>query len=238
MKKLLFIGMIIPVFSLAQNPTVVQVTRFFPKNDKILEFEKAIKNHAQKYHTGDYKWRTYTVETGPEAGSYQMIEGPATWEQLDKRGTLGNEHTNDLYKNVMPNVEKSTQILINYREDLSSVPLKDFSDKIAVTRVFPKVGKMMQSEENIKAIKKMWDQSKQNVAVYEASSSGPNQFIIVYRYKEGLKERDPSFMKPMRERFDAANGAGAFEKWQALISETTDNVWYEMLYYNADLSSK
>jgi len=238
MKKLLFIGVVIPVFCIAQNSTVVQVTRFLPKNDRIIEFEKALKNHAQKFHTGDYKWRTYTVETGPEAGWYQLIEGPLTWEQVDKRGTISTEHNTDLYKNVMPNVDKTEQMFINYREDLSSVPLKDFSDKIAVTRVFPKVGRSMQVENDIKTIKKMWDDSKQNVAVYEASSSGPTQFIVVYRYKEGLKERDPGFMKPMKERFEAANGAGSFEKWQSSISENTGNVWYEMLYYNADLSSK
>ena len=238
MKKLFFIGMIIPVLSLAQNPTVVQVSRFFPKMDKVLELEKALKNHGAKFHTGDYKWRAYVIESGPEAGGYQMVEGPTTWAQIDKRGDISPEHNNDLFKNVLPNCEKSTEMFISYREDLSSVPLTDFSDKISVTRVFPKVGKMMQVENAIKAIKKMWDDSKQNVAVYEASSSGPNQFIIVYRYKEGLKERDPGYMKPMRERFEAANGAGSFEKWQDAVSECTSSTWYELLSYNADLSSK
>lgn len=238
MKRCLLIGMIIPLFTVAQNPTVVQVSRFFPRNDKIIEFEKALKNHTQKFHTGDYKWRTYTIESGPDAGGYQMVEGPSTWEQVDKRGTISAEHNNDLYKNVMPNVEKTTQFFITYREDLSSVPLKEYSDKISVTRVFPKVGKSMQVENDIKTIKKMWDDSKQNVVVYEASSSGPSQYIIVYRYKEGLKERDPGFMQPMRERFDAANGVGSFEKWQASISENTSNAWFELLYYNAELSSK
>src|SRR5688572_13304553 len=238
MKKLLFIGLFIPLFSLAQNPTVISITRFFPKNDKIAEFEKAAKNHAQKYHTGDFKWRTYSVESGPDAGGYMMIEGPGTWEQVDKRGNLGAEHTSDLYKNVLPTVEKTFQYFITFREDLSSVSLTDYSDKIAVTRVFPKPGKMLQTENNIKAMKKVWDESKQNVAVYEASSSGPNQFFIVTRYKEGLKERDPGFRKPIMERYDAAHGAGSYEKWQASVSETTDNVWHEMLFYNAELSSK
>jgi len=238
MKKLFLIGVLIPVFCIAQNPTVVQVTRFLPKNDKIVQFETALKNHAQKFHTGEYKWRTYTVETGPDAGWYQLVEGPSTWEQVDKRGTISTEHNTDLYKNVMPNVESTTQMFITYREDLSSVPLKEFSDKISVTRVFPKIGRFMQVENDIRAVKKMWDDSKQNVAVYEASSSGPPQFIIVYRYKDGLKERDPGVMKPMRERFEAANGAGSYEKWQATVGEDTQNVWYELLYYNAELSSK
>ena len=167
MKKLLFIGMIIPVLSIAQKPTVVQVSRFFPKMDKVLELEKGLKNHAAKFHTGDYKWRAYVVESGPEAGSYQLIEGPTTWAQIDKRGDISTEHNNDLYKNVLPNVEKATEMFITYREDLSSVQLTDFSDKISVTRVFPKIGKSMMVENDIKTIKKMWDDSKQNVAVYE-----------------------------------------------------------------------
>lgn len=238
MKKLLFLGLFIPLFSLAQNPTVITITRFFPKNDKIAEFEKAAKNHAQKYHTGEFKWRTYNVESGPDAGSYMMIEGPGTWDQIDKRGNLGAEHTNDLYKNVMPTVDKTTQYFITFREDLSSVSLTDYSDKIAVTHVFPKPGKGLQAENNIRSMKKVWEQSKQNVAVYESSSSGEQQFFIVTRYKEGLKERDPGFRKPIMERFETANGAGSFEKWMASVSETSDKVWGEMLFYNAELSSK
>jgi hypothetical protein len=236
MKKLLFIGLVIPVFSLAQNPTVVQVSRFFPKMDKVLELEKGLKNHALKYHTGDYKWRTYSIESGPDAGGYQMIEGPTTWAAVDKRANISAEHTNDLYKNVLPYVEKSTEMFITYREDLSSIPLKEFSDKIMVIRVFPKTGKSMQVENDIKTIKKMWDASGQNVAVYQTMASGPNQFIIVYRFKEGFKDLDA--MKPMKESFEAASGAGSFEKWQASIYENTEDDWSEFLSYNADLSSK
>ena len=238
MKKFLFIGLFIPLFSIAQNPSVISITRFFPKNDRIAEFEKASKNHAQKYHTGEFKWRTYSIESGPDAGGYMMIEGPSTWDQVDKRGNLGADHTLDLYKNVMPNVEKTAQYFITYREELSSVALTDYSDKISVTHVFPKPGKMLQTENDIKAMKKVWDESKQSVAVYESSSSGPNQYYIVYRYKDGLKERDPGYRKPVKERYETANGEGSYEKWLASISETTENVWGEMLFLNPELSSK
>ena len=238
MKKLFLIGILIPIIAAAQSQTVVSITRFFPKNDKILEFEKAAKNHATKYHTGDFKWRTYSIESGPDAGAYMMIEGPGTWDQVDKRGNLGTEHTSDLYKNVLPTVEKTTQYFINYREELSSVAITDYVDKIAVTHVFPKPGKSLLVESDIKLMKKVWDESKQSVAVYEASSSGPAQYFIVYRYKEGLKERDPGFRKPAKERFETAHGAGSYEKWMASIAETSDQIWGEMLFLNAELSSK
>jgi len=238
MKKLLFIGMIIPVFSIAQNSAIVSITRFFPKSDKFAEFEKAAKNHAQKYHTGDYKWRVYTVETGPDAGSYMMVEGAPSWEHIDKRGTLGTDHNNDLYKNLLPTVDKTTQMFITFREDLSSVQQGDYSEKAAITHVFPKVGKSLMTENDIKSSKKVWEESKQNVAVYEASSSGPAQYLLVYRYKDGLKERDPGFRKPVKERYDAVYGAGAYDKFMASIAEATESAWGEMIYYNADLSSK
>ncbi len=38
----------------------------FPKADKVLDFEKALAAHAQKYHTGDWKWRVYEIQSGPD----------------------------------------------------------------------------------------------------------------------------------------------------------------------------
>lgn len=238
MKNLFFIALLFPLFAAAQKPTVISVTRFFPKNDKIAEFEKVLKNHATKYHTGTWSWRVYTIESGPDAGGYHIVEGPATWDQVDKRNNLGAEHMNDLYKNLLPTVEKTTQSFVTYREDLSSVQLTDYTDKIAITHVFPKPGRFFDTENNIMLAKKVWDASKQDIAVYESSSSGPGQFIIVTRYKDGLKERELNYRKPMKERFNETNGEGSFDKWQASIAETTDSQWSEMLFLDANLSAK
>lgn len=40
-----------------QNKNDINLTSAFPKADKMLEFEIALAAHAQKYHTGDWKWR-------------------------------------------------------------------------------------------------------------------------------------------------------------------------------------
>lgn len=238
MKKFIYLLFFLPLIIKAQTPDVVSLTRFFPKNDKIGEFEKALKNHANKFHTGSYKWRVYTIESGPDAGGYQAVEAANTWEQIDKRGDLGGEHQADLYKNLLPLVEKTASSYVSYREELSSVPLNDFTDKIAVTHVFPKPGKGLKVEESIMPLKKMWDEGKQNVAIYEASSSGPVQYIVVTRYKDGLKERSKGFRKPTMERFDSVNGAGAYAKWLDGVAENLESQWGELLFYNAELSSK
>ena len=238
MKKFCFFLLLIPLFTVAQTPSVVVVNRFFPKMDKVAEFESALKAHAAKYHTGTWKWRVYSIQSGQDFGGYHIVEGPVTWDQVDKRGDLGDEHMNDLYKNLLPLLEKGTQNFSVYREDLSSIALTDFTDKIAITHVYPRVGKYSQIEDNIKLLRKMWQDSKQNIAVYESSHSGPPQFTIVTRYKEGLKERERGFMKPAKERYEASHGANTYDKVLASIGDGTESQWSEMLFFVADLSSK
>ena len=239
MKKLLLLGLFMPFLALCQKPTVVSYSRFFPKNDKVLEFEKALKSHAAKFHTGDWKWRVYTIESGPDAGGYMVVEGPATWGQLDKRGNLGADHMNDLYKNLLGlTTDKNSAGYLMFREELSSVQLTDYSDKIAISHVFPKPGKGPAIEETLKLLKKVWEAGNQNVAVYESSSSGPYQLSIVTSYKQGLKERDPDFRKPMKERYEAIHGEGSFDKYLSSVSDNLEHQWSELLFLDADLSSK
>jgi hypothetical protein len=239
MKKLLVLGILIPLLSIGQTGTVVSALRVFPKQDKIVEFEKALKNHAQKYHTGIWKWRVFTIESGPDAGGYHIVEGPSTWDEIDKRGNLGAEHMNDWQKNVSSHTtERGSSDYAVFREDLSTVQLTDYSDKIAITHVIVKPGRFPSVEENLKMARKAWEAGNQTIAVYESSASGPAQFALVFRYKQGLKERERDFRKPMKERLVAAYGEEAYKKYMENITSDTDRSWGELLFYNAELSSK
>ncbi len=104
--------------------------------------------------------------------------------------------------------------------------------------MFPKPGKVPAIERDLKLLKKVWDESKQNVAVYEMSASGAPQFLVVTRYTQGLKEREPDFRKPMKERYNAVNGAGAFDKFMSSITENVEHQWAELMFFNPELSSK
>lgn len=239
MRKLLLIGLLIPLLGIGQAKTVVAVNRIFPQPDKVPEFERALANHAQKYHTGLWKWRVFTIESGPDAGGYHIVEGPTTWDEVDKRGNLGAEHMTDWWKNVMVHaVDRGTSSFSVFREDLSTIQLTDYTDKIAILHVFPKQGHFSQVESIISGVKKVWEADKQTIAVYESSSSGPAQFAIVTRYKQGLKERERNFRAPMKERYNKVHGAGAFDKYIGDIATHTDNSWSELLFYRADLGSK
>ena len=239
-KTILYMAiLLIPMMGIGQDKNVMSVERIFAKPDKVAEFEKALAAHAQKYHTGDWKWRVSQIESGPDAGGYAIAEGPNTWTTLDTRGNLGAEHTADYQKNIAPlttNAGSSTYMVL--RGDLSTVQPTDFTDKISITHIYPKAGTVGKFEARTKKVKKTWEASGETVAVYQVHFSGAPQFLIVYRHKQGWKEKETNFRKPFPERHNAANGEGAYDEYLESVQKYTDKTWGEMLVLRADLSSK
>lgn len=239
MKKFLFLCMLTPLMAGAQNKNVVSANRVFPKVDKVLEFEKALATHAQKYHTGDWKWRVFAIESGPDAGGYHITEGPNSWDQIDGRGNLGQEHNNDWNKSVAIYLtDRGSMNYSVYQDSLSSVALTDYSPKINITHFYPKIGWNNKLRNLIENYQKVWKAGGESVAVYQSSSSGPMQYALVTRYKEGLKERNPNFRKPFKDRYESIHGGDSWNEVLEILQKYVDNAWSEMLSLRADLSSK
>jgi hypothetical protein len=231
--------MFLPIAGMSQTKNVISTQRVFPKMDKVLEFEKALASHAQKYHTGNAFWRVFAIQSGPDMGGYHITEGPTSWEAEDTRGNLGNEHNLDWNKNVAIYLtDRQSGGYSVYIDSLSTVALGDFSDKINITHVYPKIGQADNVENIIRKLRKTWQASGVSVAVYAASSSGETQYSLVTRYKQGLKERAPGFRKPFVERYEGANGAGAYAQYLKDGAEFIDKAWAELLFLRPDLGSK
>ncbi len=206
--------MAIPFTGFSQTKNLLSYHRVFPKMDKLLEFEKAIASHAQKYHTGDATWRVFAIQSGPDAGGFHITEGPTSWTGEDARGDLGAEHKLDWNKNVA--IYLTDKQLVGYSvyiDSLSTVALGDFSDKINITHVYPKIAQGDNVVNIIKKLKKYWVANGVTVAVYSASSSGPAQYTLVTRYKQGLKEREPGFHKPFKQAYEEVNGEGSYAQY-------------------------
>jgi hypothetical protein len=239
MKMLACLLMLIPFAGISQTKNVISTQRVFPKMDKIMEFEKALATHAQKYHTGDAHWRVFTIQSGPDMGGYHITEGPTSWEGEDARGDLGAEHMTDWNKNVAVHLtDKVSGGYSVYVDSLSTVAMGDFSDKIQITHIYPKIGWGGKIVRMIKKMKAAWTAEGSTIAVYAANGSGPAQYVLVTRYKQGLKEKASGFRKPFRETFDAVNGAGAFEEYMEDLRTYVNDVWSELLFLRKDLSSK
>ena len=239
MKKLLVLLFALPLFALAQNSNVISIDRYFPIAGKVQQFEKALATHAQKYHKGDLRWLVLTIETGPDAGGYQIVEGPKTWDSADKRGDLGKAHTDDWNSSVQPLLSDRVSFsYMTFRPDLSSVALTDYAEKIAINHVFYKPGYYDEMQEMLIKMKKVWEQSKQSIAVYESSSSGEPQFAVVTRYKEGLKERETGFREAFPVRYKKAHGQEGWDKYVAGVKEMVSHQWSELLFVKRDLGSQ
>jgi len=239
MKKLLFLCLILPLLGMGQTKNLVNSNRYFPKADKVLEFEKALAAHAQKYHTGDWKWRVYEIQSGPDAGGYHVAEGPTNWETSDTRGNLGMAHNNDWNKTVAVYLtDKGSSVYSEFVDSLSNVQLTDYSDKIIINHMYPKPGMINGAVDLVKRLRNVWKSGNESVAVYVAASSGAPQIITVTRLKAGLKELADGYRKPLPERYNAANGAGSWDNYLADYSKYVESRWSELLFYRADLSSK
>jgi len=238
-KNLSLFALLFPLMATSQIKNVISTQRVFPKIDKVLEFEKALSAHAQKYHTGDLKWRVFEIQSGPDFGGFHLVEGPSSWEAFDTRGNLGSEHTNDWNKTIAIHLtDRQSAGYSVYVDSLSTVAMGDFSDKINITHVFPKIGCGPKIVGIIKDLKKAWTADGSTVAVYSASSSGPAQYAIVTRYKQGLKEKADGFRKPFKATYESVNGAGSYDKYLENIREYTNEAWSELLFLRADLGSK
>ncbi len=237
-KTFLLFCMLIPMLGISQNKTLLTSNRVSAKVDKVGEFEKALANHAKKYHTGDVAWRVWSIQSGPDAGGYMITEGPSTWATVDNRGDISAEHMTDWQKNVLPLTDGRGQSgYYDFVADLSTVQLTDYADKIVINHMTAKPGKMNHCKALLEQMKKAWVADKESVAVYSVANSGEPGYITVTRLKNGLKELASDYRKPMAERFNAANGAGAMDTWLKDYADAVQMRWSELLIYKPALSS-
>ncbi len=239
MKTIFFLLMLVPFLGISQTKNVISTSRVFPKVDKQLEFEKALGNHAQKYHTGDVRWRVFQIQSGPDAGGYHVVEGPKTWESEDVRGDINVEHNNDWHKSVTIYLtDRSSHGYSVYIDSLSTVAVGDYSDKVQITHIYPKLGRGNNVLTILKKLKAVWAAEGSTMAVYEVNGSGAPQFAVARRYKQGLKEKTDGFRKPFKATYEKIHGVGSFDLYLEDMREYYDEVWSELLFYRADLSSK
>ena len=76
------------------------------------------------------------------------------------------------------------------------------------------------------------------MAVYESTLSGEPRFIIVSRYKNGLKDRDVQKADPYDVRFTKVNGADGWSTWLKNYKEGLNSTSSEILYLKPLLGSQ
>ncbi|MDA1269536.1 MAG: hypothetical protein O2829_10710 [Bacteroidetes bacterium] len=226
------------VIAFAQN-NVSFSSKIFSKIDKIPEFESALKAHIEKYHSKDWRWNVWQVQSGPDYGGYMISEYPVSWDQVDKRGDLGSAHMTDWNKNVLVHVrEVGLASYGEFKAELSTVALTDYADKIMIEYQISNPGKVSANRAMLEKLKKVWVEGNESVGVYEQVGSGEPKFVIVTRFKDGLKVLSDDNQQAMSERFNEVYGEGSFNSFLNSYSQNIESRWSEILYKRVDLSYK
>ncbi len=218
----------------------ITLFKLFPKPGQEAAFKAALTTHVQKYHTGGWSWRVNEVQSGPDQGSYMIVEGPNSWTELDGRGDLGAEHMKDFDTNVLgvsDPAKNGPETYMTFNPDVSTVAPGAFSTKTLVRHLYVKPGRVPRTMESLKIWKKTWEKRGMNVAVWSSFWSGETQIVVAVRLKQGWKDLDGDMLNAAKA-FEEVAGPKAYEAAMDEIAQNIERSVDEMIEFKAELSSK
>jgi hypothetical protein len=225
----------------SQTPEKATMTsdRVKPKPGKDAALRKALADHAAKYHTGNWKWRVFSVLSGPDAGSYMINEGPNTWTALEGRKDISDEHLRDYEATVTPLVESNgPSMFLVFQKDLSADSSRGNFTKALLRHVYPKPGKGPRLVEYMKTWKAVWQKLGMQVVVWSSFYSGEPQLVVSYRLPQGFVDLEQSRGKAMREGFDEIAGAGSYARYLEDLDKYVDKISEEMIEVLPEVGAK
>ena len=223
----------------AQEKGTLSSYRIFAKSGKDADLKKAIAAHAAKYHTGNWKWRVFSVLSGSDEGAYQINEGPNSWTELEGRKDLSDEHTRDYENTVLPLVEKTLpHAYLTYQRQFSTDSASGPFKKAMLRHFYLKPGKGQRFANSMATLKKVWEKLGMKMTVWSSYYSGPPRVVVAYRLPNGFIDLEKSRAKEVREAFDELEGNGAYVRFLEDLDQCVERLDEEIIELMPDLSSK
>jgi hypothetical protein len=225
--------------SQAQDKATLSSFRILPKPGKDAAIKKAIADHAAKFHTGSWKWRVFSVLSGPDEGGYMINEGPNSWTELEGRKEISAEHTRDYETNILPLVEKTLPAsYLTYQRELSTDSAVGPLKKALLRHYYVKPGKAGRLRSYMTTWKKVWEKVGQKTVVWTSFFSGEPQMVVAFRLPQGWIDLEQPMGKKMREGFDEVAGDGAYVRYLEDLDQYVDRIVEEMIELLPELGSK
>ena len=239
MRKLFFLLLALPFANIAESQNLINTSRYFPKSGMWQKFEAAVGAHAKKYHKNDFRWKVFSIETGPDAGGYMVVEGPNNWAKVDERGDLGAEHTADWEKTVQIYLQDRTSTMyFEYHPEWSTMEQAHSAENVSLQHLYLNPGYRGDFIEHLlMPMKKLWEADGVKVAVYDAVLSGQPQIVVATRYINGLKDRDIVNPSNFQERFKKANNDAVWNKWLEIYKVAVSSQFYELITWKPKMGS-
>jgi hypothetical protein len=243
MKKLLSLWLLVAAgyFCFGQEKNLVQSILLKPKNGMGPQFETALKAHNVKFHSAPSKAFVFQFINGEKMGFYQVAFPASSWAEMDNMKP-NPAHEMDVQTAIAPKLEVNEGWIFSRRID--SLSHGDQNWEIAKSRMtywHMKRGKMQEFAGWLRKIKLMLDDTKdpRNVTIYSKSLAGTDgQFILVTRYKDGWKEMEPNFHKPIKDLFIKAYSAAEWDSYIKVFDECVEKEETYLRVFRPDLSTK
>ncbi len=246
MKKLILYGLfLLSISGFSQSKTIYSSMIVTPKPDQALHFENSLKPHVTKFHGPDNRQVVFQIISGPNTGSYQVVEGPFSWSDMDKIPP-SNAHFEDVQVNLAPKIEKNHGKVFAARID--SVSYGTAGIGVEKSRILFFTLKPGQLSTFLGLLSKLKDavaksgETRRNAAVYvklleEVAGSHP-QVIIVRRFPNGWMEMEDGYIMSVKDMITKAYSADYWEEWLKATSGCVESTESFLRIYRADLSSK
>jgi hypothetical protein len=223
----------------AQDKSTLSTYRVSPKPGKDSALKKAIAEHAAKYHTGNWKWRVFSVLSGSDEGSYQLNEGPNSWTTLEGRKDISDEHQRDYETNIMPLVEKSTpQAYLLLRREFSTDSVSNTFKKALLRAYYPKPGRGVRLMETLGTWKKVWEKLGLKVTVWSSFFSGEPHWVTAVRLQKGFVDLEQPLGKELADTYDGFAGPGAYARYLDDLGQNVGRIDEEIIELLPEVSSK
>lgn len=189
--------------------------RLTAENENISQFETAWKEHNQNFHQDSPVYAFY-MESGPNSGTFQGVEGPMTWaghENID----YTDAHGKDWLENVQPLLVGPIEVewwshMSKYAQNESEEALETST----VTLYHIKYGEMTRFmrmlDDWMESNSEQGNDGRFNV--YERMLHGQDQIAIVSSLDRGLAELDDT--NNFRQQYIDTHGQSA---WQLFLDD-------------------
>ncbi|MDB5192219.1 MAG: hypothetical protein JWQ96_1782 [Segetibacter sp.] len=187
---------------------IYEVAMVQPRSGQAPAFETAWKIHLVKYHNGESKRAVFEVITGDNAGTYQLIDGPFDYAEIDKELPNVKAHDNDYGMSVSNKLAMEKGGYMFRWLDTLSYNYKDISaDKYLQNNYMVKQGKLADFLKELRrsVVINELIKSPSSITVYLQLLAGSKQQIVFRSaLKDGFKELDPTYSPSTTEAFKAA----------------------------------
>ena len=232
-------------FANGQGKTLYRVNTVTPKPGMTAAFEDGWKSHVAKFHDGSDKRQVYEVVSGPDDGSYVIVDGPISYASMDTAMPTAHEHNMDMEKNLSPLVQPAIgDMLVRWVDTLSfkgDVRAQLFLLTITVVKDGKMADYMAEARKAVLLYTKLNSPFSFDVLVKMQAGSSPT-VVLIRNLKDGYKELDSDYFHLAPDWFKKAyvKEYGQMD-WDNRVKLMADDVVSRTQHFEklrADLSSK